>query len=96
MMEDLTKNSRNTNLTNAQHDQMLNILKKSNMPTRYIRNKNLCEKYKNLLPELAKPQADPAFETPKAPRPVPAGRKRRLGEKRDFMVDGYLEAFGTH
>ncbi|CAB3985826.1 Hypothetical predicted protein [Paramuricea clavata] len=36
MIEDLTKNSKNTNLTNAQHDKMLRTLKKSNMPTKYI------------------------------------------------------------
>ncbi|CAB3988047.1 Hypothetical predicted protein [Paramuricea clavata] len=98
MIEDLTKNSKNTNLTNAQHDKMLRTLKKSNMPTKYIRNKLLREKYKNLdIEQATQEQAGPAFQ--KGPTfETPKGRPkttRQLGQKRNYMLEGYFHSLGN-
>ena len=96
MLADLTKKYVKTaaNLTDNQHATILKALKKTGMPARYIRNKKLHLQYKKLNePAPAPPPVQQipaagkeAFETPV---------KRVKGKRRDYMVEGVLQGFGS-
>jgi hypothetical protein len=66
------------------------------MPVHYIRNKKLHKQYKalgepavpQLLQEHAKDVVPPPFQQA---TPV----KRRKGQQRDYMTEGYLQALGS-
>ena len=105
MMADLTHNYIKTkpNLTAAQHVQILKALKKTGMPTRYIRNKKLHERYKDLNGTTPPPPPPPLPQVPQIPpakeeEPFQPGYtpiKRVKGKKRNYKVDGVLESFGS-
>ena len=96
MLADLTKNYVKTapNLTPGQHTTILKALKKTGMPARYIRNKKLHAQYRQLdepvpppVQQIPATQQQEAFQTPI--------KRRKKGEKRDYMTQGVLEAYGT-
>ncbi|CAB3977265.1 Hypothetical predicted protein [Paramuricea clavata] len=86
MMEDLTRNYTQTtpNLTDARQRRVLLLLKKTNMPISYIRNKKMKEQYRQLLnrdkntplPLYKNPYATPQAQTSKTGKDK--GKKKRL------------------
>ncbi|CAB3982217.1 Hypothetical predicted protein [Paramuricea clavata] len=82
MMEDLTRNYTQTqpNLNENNRRRVLLLLKKTNMPISYIRNKRIKEEYKQILNQSKQPRKPPTF----IPIPQTSSGKRR---KRGYLSD---------
>ena len=62
------------------------------MPARYIRNKKLHAKYRELDEPVPAPvQQIPAVEKEAFQTPV---KQRKKGKSRDYMTQGFLQAYG--
>jgi hypothetical protein len=100
VVQDLTHNykANKMNLNGVEQEATLRILRKSGMPASYIRNKVLHDKYVNLLqtPKASQTATPPPPYTTATPLGAgePIRRRRVLGQSRDYMTKGYLEATG--
>jgi hypothetical protein len=69
------------------------------MPARYIRNKKLHQQYRVLNettpPPQVQPQIPPAKQEGEPFQPGYTPVKRQKGKKRDYMLDGVLQSFGS-
>ncbi|CAB3995176.1 Hypothetical predicted protein [Paramuricea clavata] len=87
MMEDLTRNNIHTqpNLSNNNRQRVLKLLKKTNMPISYIRNKTLKEEYKQMLN-----QSGQASKPGPSRIPTPLAKDKGPSKSKGKKPRGYL------